>query len=58
LDGILIRPAKAVPLELDDVRRKIQVGLDQLKRGEGLDGEEVFDEMKRVSAALRARQKQ
>jgi hypothetical protein len=48
LDGILIRPAQAVPLELDDVRRIIQVGLDQLKRSEELDGEEVFDEMKRA----------
>lgn len=56
-DGILIRPAKAVPSELDDVRRQIQVGLDQLKRGEGLAGEDVLSEMKRMSAAFRAKKK-
>ena len=54
-DGILIRPAKAVPSELDEVRRKIQVGLDQLNRGERLGGEEVFVEMKKMSAAFRAK---
>ncbi len=55
-DGILIRPATAVPVPLDDLRRKIKAGLDQLDRGEGLDGEEVLAEMKRESAAFKARQ--
>jgi bifunctional DNA-binding transcriptional regulator/antitoxin component of YhaV-PrlF toxin-antitoxin module len=56
-DGILIRRAKAVPSELDDVRQEIRVGLDQLKRGEGLDGEKVFAEMKQMSTAFRAKKK-
>jgi AbrB family looped-hinge helix DNA binding protein len=56
-DGILIRPAKAVPSALDDVRRKIQVGLDQLERGEGLDGEEALAQMKQMSAAFQAKKK-
>ena len=31
-DGVLIRPAKAVPADLAAVRRTIRVGLDQLAR--------------------------
>jgi hypothetical protein len=38
---------------LEEVRRKIQVGLDALDRGEGVDGETVFEELKRRSAVLR-----
>lgn len=30
---------------LEDVRRKIAVGLEQLRRGEGLDGEAAFREL-------------
>ena len=56
-DGSLIRPAKAVPSELDDVQRKIQAALDQLERGQGLGGEEVLSEMKQRSAAFRAKKK-
>lgn len=40
-DGILIRPAVAVPADLQSVRRKIKVGLDQLDRGEGVPSEQV-----------------
>lgn len=32
---------------LDEVRRKIAVGLEQAKRGELLDGEEVFRKLER-----------
>jgi bifunctional DNA-binding transcriptional regulator/antitoxin component of YhaV-PrlF toxin-antitoxin module len=54
-DGVLIRPAVAVPADLVEVRRKIKAGLDQLKRGEGIPGEEVEAELKRMSAELRAK---
>jgi bifunctional DNA-binding transcriptional regulator/antitoxin component of YhaV-PrlF toxin-antitoxin module len=56
-DGIMIRPAIAVPADLEAVRSQIKIGLDQLKRGEGIPGEQVEDELKRMSAALRARKK-
>lgn len=39
--------------QLGDVRRKIKTGLDELDRGEGLPGEQVYAEMKRRSARLR-----
>jgi antitoxin ParD1/3/4 len=42
-------------VRLEEVRTKIQTGLDQLDRGEGRDGEEVYKEMKRLSAAFRKR---
>ena len=56
-EGILIRPAVAVPADLQAVRRKIQVGLDQLNRGDGISGEKVEAELKRVSAEFRAKKK-
>lgn len=40
-------------LQLGEVRRKIQEGLDQLDRGEGIPMETVMTEMKRKSAELR-----
>ena len=39
--------------QLDEVRRKIQMGLDQLDRGEGIDGAVVLAEMKAKSEAHR-----
>jgi bifunctional DNA-binding transcriptional regulator/antitoxin component of YhaV-PrlF toxin-antitoxin module len=56
-DGVLIRPAEAVPADLAEVRRKIRVGLDQLNRGEGIPGEEVEAELKRAGKAFRAMKK-
>jgi bifunctional DNA-binding transcriptional regulator/antitoxin component of YhaV-PrlF toxin-antitoxin module len=56
-EGILIRPAVAVPADLEAVRRKIQIGLDQLDRGEGIPGEKVEAELKRRSAEFRAQKK-
>jgi hypothetical protein len=32
-------------VDLDQVRRKIAVGLEQLERGEELDGDQVFEEL-------------
>jgi antitoxin ParD1/3/4 len=40
-------------MRLEEVRRKIQVGIDELDRGEGIDGETVFAELKKKSEALR-----
>jgi len=39
--------------QLEEVRRKIQVGLDQLDRGEGISGDQVLAELKEKSAATR-----
>ena len=40
-------------VKLEEVRRKIQTGLDQLDRGEGIPGDQVLAEMKEKSAAFR-----
>jgi len=39
--------------QLDEVRRKIQIGIDQLDGGEGIDGGTLLAELKGKSAALR-----
>lgn len=44
-------------MHLSEVRKKIQVGLDQLDRGEGIPGEQVEANLKRVSAEFRAAKK-
>lgn len=43
--------------QLDEVRRKIQLGIDQLDRGEGIDGGSVSAELQQKSEALRKRRK-
>lgn len=53
-DGILIRPAMATPLDLEAVRRKIHEGLNELKAGKGIPGEQAESELKAVSRAFRA----
>jgi antitoxin ParD1/3/4 len=40
-------------IKFADVRKKIQAGLDELDRGEGIPAGAVYAEMKRRSAALR-----
>jgi antitoxin ParD1/3/4 len=40
-------------LHLAEVRKKIQAGLDQLDRGEGIPGDQVYAEMKQKSADFR-----
>jgi antitoxin ParD1/3/4 len=40
-------------LHLSEVKKKIQTGLDQLNRGEGIPGGQVYARMKQRSAALR-----
>lgn len=40
-------------IRLEEVRRKVQAGLDELDRGEGIDGGTVLAELKQRSAALR-----
>ena len=42
-------------IQLDEVRKKIQIGLTQLDRGEGIPGDEVYAEMKQRSADFRKR---
>ncbi|HEV7403527.1 MAG TPA: type II toxin-antitoxin system ParD family antitoxin [Chthoniobacteraceae bacterium] len=43
--------------QLGEVSRKIQVGLDQLDRGEGISGHEALEELNRKSAAARRKQR-
>jgi antitoxin ParD1/3/4 len=40
-------------LHLGEVRKKIQTGLDQLDRGEGMTGDQVYAKMKQRSAEFR-----
>jgi antitoxin ParD1/3/4 len=40
-------------LRLSEVRKKIQTGIDELDRGEGIPGDKVLAEMKKKSAAFR-----
>jgi antitoxin ParD1/3/4 len=40
-------------VQLEEVRRKIQIGIDQLDGGEGIDGGAVLGELKQKSKALR-----
>ena len=42
-------------LRFDELRRQIAIGLEQAKRGELRDGEEVFEELRQRSAKRRAR---
>ena len=56
-DGILIRPAEATPLSLNEVKSKIRQGLDELDRGEGIPGKQVEAELKEMSRAYRARKR-
>jgi len=44
-------------LRLVEVRKKIQQGLDELDRGEGVTGEEALKRMKKRSIAFRQRKK-
>ena len=43
--------------QLDEVRRKIQIGIDQLDGGEGIDGGTILAELKQKSEALRKTRK-
>ena len=56
-EGILIRKAEAIPVPLQEVRTKIQQGLDELRRGEGLAGDEVEAELRARSRTLRRRKR-
>jgi antitoxin ParD1/3/4 len=38
---------------LEELRRHVAVGIEQADRGEFLDGDEVFEELKRLSAQRR-----
>ncbi len=51
-DGILIRPATAVAIDLQEVRKKIRQGLQQLDQGQGIPGEDAEAELKARSKAF------
>ena len=40
-------------MRLEELRREVQIGIDQLNRGEGIPAEEVFAELKKMSAERR-----
>ena len=40
-------------MRLEEVRRKVQAGIDELDRGEGIEGETVLAELKQKSETLR-----
>ena len=44
-------------LHLDEVRKKIQTGLDQLDRGEGIPGDAAYARMQQKSAQFRRAKK-
>ncbi len=44
-------------VQIEEVRRKIQIGIDQLDRGEGIDGGRILAELKEKSEALRKTRK-
>jgi antitoxin ParD1/3/4 len=44
-------------IHLGEVRKKIQTGLVQLNRGEGIPGDEVYAQMKQKSAEFRKKRK-
>jgi bifunctional DNA-binding transcriptional regulator/antitoxin component of YhaV-PrlF toxin-antitoxin module len=54
-DGVLIRPAVATPLALNEVRLKIRQGLDELDRGLGIAGAQAETELKALSKSFRSR---
>ena len=53
INGILIRPAQAVPKNLAKLRAMIKQGFDEVDRGEGLDGEKVFAELRQKNDEMR-----
>jgi antitoxin ParD1/3/4 len=44
-------------VHLNEVRRKIQTGLDQLDRGQGIPGDQAYARMKQRSAEFRKRKR-
>ena len=56
-DGILIRPARAVPADLEEVRAKIKLGIHQLNSGKGIPAERLELDLKQAAAAFRKKRK-
>jgi antitoxin ParD1/3/4 len=44
-------------IHLDEIRKKVQTGLDQLDRGEGIPGDEAYARMKQASREFRQSRK-
>jgi antitoxin ParD1/3/4 len=47
-----LRLLQTLDLRQDELRRELQVGLDELNRGEEVDGEDVFRDLRERLAAL------
>lgn len=45
-------------LHVEEVRKKIAEGLDALDRGQGIDGEEAVDQLRKKSEARRRKKRQ
>lgn len=43
---LLFEREQAAALRLDELRRRVAVGLQQLDRGEGVDGEQAFERLR------------
>jgi AbrB family looped-hinge helix DNA binding protein len=54
-EGILIRPATATPLDLNEVRLKIRQGLEELDQRKGVPGDQAEAQLKAMSKAFRSR---
>ncbi len=53
---ILAEREKLRELRHEEIRKKVKDGIDELDRGEGLDGDAVFDELERGLDELEKRQ--
>lgn len=53
---ILAEREKLRELRREELRKKVQAGLDELDRGEGLDGDAVFEEIERDLDEIEKRQ--
>jgi len=51
-EAAVMREALRLLKQRDELKRDIQQGLDELDRGEGLDGEQVFKELRDKAAKL------
>jgi antitoxin ParD1/3/4 len=40
-------------IKLEELRKEIQIGIDQIERGDVVDGEKVFEEIRKRSTAMR-----
>lgn len=53
---MLVEREKLRELRHEELRRQVQAGIDELDRGEGIDGDAVFDELERDLDEMERRQ--